>query len=578
MKKLKLIVIAVAGVVSANAQNINPGGDNNTSNYKGTPTKVYKADSSLPNWCIDVNLTGGILTQKLTASDPKASYLNAINSNVSALKFTKGMSYGLDAEVNYFFNKNRHWGVGTGVWYMMQSGTVTMDNFHVEYQATDKSGNKYRQLITANSGIQESLKITNFNIPLLLKYKTRFSKTLGFTADAGALLYLVERSTYSSNASFDYEAVYRYAVTDGKLVAEYPANAGASDLLITKKQYMANNPTSSVQNYFTTLRNQGNNVGLAVKPNNNGGDISYKTASIGFVVRPAISIYLSDKVALNLGAYYLYQNFKQSNSGNGKITDIVGDYNSVLNSVSSSANSSYGANVGLRFFLGKAKAQQEVAEAPEEKEEEEAVVTPTPAPVIEVEPAEEPRPAVNVNTPILFDLDKTRIRQSSYPILNEAVNQLKEDDKKVVEVHGYADNTGKHDYNKALSQKRASVVKTYLQQNGVNAKKIRTIGHGEDSPAASNATAEGRAQNRRAVMKLTEEGRRTAVPAARKRATVKRVVKNKTTVTKTKTVTTVTKSAPAKAAPVAAKKAVEAPAKSKTKTTTTTTTTTEKKK
>ncbi|HHJ34820.1 MAG TPA: OmpA family protein [Gammaproteobacteria bacterium] len=71
-----------------------------------------------------------------------------------------------------------------------------------------------------------------------------------------------------------------------------------------------------------------------------------------------------------------------------------------------------------------------------------------------------------------------------------------------VVVEGYTDDRGAASFNQQLSEKRASAVKAELVKNGVDADKISTVGYGEANPVASNGTREGRAQNRRVVIKV----------------------------------------------------------------------------
>ena len=66
-----------------------------------------------------------------------------------------------------------------------------------------------------------------------------------------------------------------------------------------------------------------------------------------------------------------------------------------------------------------------------------------------------------------------------------------------VEVVGHTDDTGRDAYNMDLSQRRAQSVAGILTAAGVNAGRVVATGRGESQPIASNATAEGRAQNRR---------------------------------------------------------------------------------
>lgn len=68
---------------------------------------------------------------------------------------------------------------------------------------------------------------------------------------------------------------------------------------------------------------------------------------------------------------------------------------------------------------------------------------------------------------------------------------------RAVEVNGYTDAIGTDARNERLSERRAEAVKDALVRNGVSASRITTRGYGDANPVASNATAEGRAQNRR---------------------------------------------------------------------------------
>ena len=71
-------------------------------------------------------------------------------------------------------------------------------------------------------------------------------------------------------------------------------------------------------------------------------------------------------------------------------------------------------------------------------------------------------------------------------------------------VEGHTDNTGSDAYNQGLSERRAQTVSDYLQGKGIAVGRLTAVGFGESQPVADNATREGRAQNRRVVLKRTD--------------------------------------------------------------------------
>jgi len=74
-----------------------------------------------------------------------------------------------------------------------------------------------------------------------------------------------------------------------------------------------------------------------------------------------------------------------------------------------------------------------------------------------------------------------------------------------LEVHGHTDAVGPEGYNAALSERRAQAAFDYLMDQGVAPDRMRTAAHGSTLPAASNARAAGRAQNRRVEFRLVEQ-------------------------------------------------------------------------
>jgi len=103
---------------------------------------------------------------------------------------------------------------------------------------------------------------------------------------------------------------------------------------------------------------------------------------------------------------------------------------------------------------------------------------------------------------ITFATDSDAIAGSFYAPLNNLANSFRQYNQNSIEIVGHTDNTGSHSYNMSLSQRRAQSVASYLIAQGVDGSRLSTRGAGPDQPIASNATPDGRAQNRRVEVTL----------------------------------------------------------------------------
>jgi outer membrane protein OmpA-like peptidoglycan-associated protein len=99
---------------------------------------------------------------------------------------------------------------------------------------------------------------------------------------------------------------------------------------------------------------------------------------------------------------------------------------------------------------------------------------------------------------INFDTGKDTIKTSSHRVLDEIASILQQHQEIArIRVEGHTDNVGAATYNKDLSQRRANAVVAYLAGKGVARARLVAVGYGFERPVASNATALGRAKNRR---------------------------------------------------------------------------------
>ena len=107
---------------------------------------------------------------------------------------------------------------------------------------------------------------------------------------------------------------------------------------------------------------------------------------------------------------------------------------------------------------------------------------------------------------IQFVTGSSTLTAASKTMIKEGANLLNSEDFKSlkVEVRGHTDNVGKPASNLILSEKRAKAVMAELVKNGVRADRITAVGYGDTMPIADNATAEGRAQNRRVAFDVRQ--------------------------------------------------------------------------
>lgn len=98
---------------------------------------------------------------------------------------------------------------------------------------------------------------------------------------------------------------------------------------------------------------------------------------------------------------------------------------------------------------------------------------------------------------IEFESGRDIIKPTSYAILDQVVEVMKNNTEYKLKIAGHTDSMGKDESNLILSHKRAEAAKNYLIEKGIDESRLDAVGYGETKPIASNDTAEGRRQNRR---------------------------------------------------------------------------------
>lgn len=98
---------------------------------------------------------------------------------------------------------------------------------------------------------------------------------------------------------------------------------------------------------------------------------------------------------------------------------------------------------------------------------------------------------------IVFKTNSAEILPESLPILKSALEYLKAHPNEYYEIGGHCDSRGTAKYNKKLSLNRAKSVKNWLVKNGIDEKRLTTVGYGFDKPLVPNTSKVNMQKNRR---------------------------------------------------------------------------------
>jgi len=98
---------------------------------------------------------------------------------------------------------------------------------------------------------------------------------------------------------------------------------------------------------------------------------------------------------------------------------------------------------------------------------------------------------------VYFDYDKSAIKSSEQPKLEDVANYLKSHADVALKVEGNCDERGTEEYNRSLGERRALSAREYLVRLGIDANRIDTLSYGADKPAESGHSESAWSRNRR---------------------------------------------------------------------------------
>ena len=110
------------------------------------------------------------------------------------------------------------------------------------------------------------------------------------------------------------------------------------------------------------------------------------------------------------------------------------------------------------------------------------------------------------NDKVQFPFNKSELSDEAKALIDDEIGPYVQENAGVwFEIEGHTDSSGDAAYNMLLGEERAMAVRDYLAKaHGIALSRLEVISYGEEEPAADNSTREGRAQNRRVVIRVLE--------------------------------------------------------------------------
>ncbi len=110
------------------------------------------------------------------------------------------------------------------------------------------------------------------------------------------------------------------------------------------------------------------------------------------------------------------------------------------------------------------------------------------------------------NDKVTFPFNRAEVSPEAKAIIDEAIGPFKAENRGVYfEIEGHTDSAGPDAYNVKLGEDRAMAVRNYLaSEQGIALSRLSVISYGKSKPVADNKTKDGRAQNRRVVIRVLE--------------------------------------------------------------------------
>ena len=150
-----------------------------------------------------------------------------------------------------------------------------------------------------------------------------------------------------------------------------------------------------------------------------------------------------------------------------------------------------------------------------------AAEAPAPTPPAPVGPQKPAFEKFTFSAETLFAFDKADIRSDASAILDDVVAKMqKYPEVELIVVTGHTDRIGTNAYNQKLSDRRASSVRNYLVNKGVDGSRVQSVGRGESEPVVACGNVKGKESgSNKALVQCLQPNRRVVIEIAVQRET-----------------------------------------------------------
>ena len=113
-----------------------------------------------------------------------------------------------------------------------------------------------------------------------------------------------------------------------------------------------------------------------------------------------------------------------------------------------------------------------------------------------------PEDLADIFSPIYFDYNRYKLGEQALNQLTKIAKHMTENPGSATLVQGHCDERGSDEYNLALGEKRADMIRNYLVRYGVKSERVNIISYGEERPAVMGSSGDAYSKNRRAQFEV----------------------------------------------------------------------------